>query len=115
MTMPAIPDWLLILLVGGVSTYGWRLAGVVLVRRLDPNGEALMLVRAIATALVAALVMKLMIEPSGVLATTDMTNRFIALGLGMVLIRVLRQQQLLAIVAALAALMVLEVLNVRLF
>ncbi|WP_137391372.1 AzlD domain-containing protein [Rhodoligotrophos defluvii] len=114
MTVHSVPDWLLVLLIGGMSTYCWRLAGVVLVRRLDPHGSALMLVRAIATGLVAALVTKLMIQPPGVLATTDIANRFIALGIGLALMVTLRRHQPLAIVAALLTLVCLEAIGLRL-
>jgi branched-subunit amino acid transport protein len=108
------PSWLGILLFGFTVTYFWRVAGVVLVRRLDPDGEALLLVRAIATALVAALVTKLVIQPSGVLAETSIVSRALALLVGIIGLRLMKRYQSVALMASLLALMVFETIRTSL-
>ncbi|WP_342642211.1 AzlD domain-containing protein [Rhodoligotrophos ferricapiens] len=114
MTAGALPDWLFILTIGVITTYSWRLLGVLLVRRLDPQGTSLLLVRSIATALVSALVMKLMIAPPGVLATTQIVNRFLALAVGAAFVFTLKRHQPLAIAAALLTLIALEAIGFHL-
>jgi branched-subunit amino acid transport protein len=45
-----------LIIAGGVATFIWRFAGIVASSHIDPDGPALRWVRAVATALVAALV-----------------------------------------------------------
>jgi len=47
----------------------WRWLGLALGRNIDAGGEVFLWVRAVATALVAGLVMKLVVLPAGALAT----------------------------------------------
>jgi len=74
--------WITILLGGLAATYLWRWLGVLLVKRLDPQSPALLLVRAVATALVAALVARMVFFPSGLLAQTALAARLLALACG---------------------------------
>ena len=61
-----------ILIAGWIATDLWRVVGVLLGNRVDEKSEILVLVRAIATALVAAVIAQLIVFPSGALA--DHTN-----------------------------------------
>jgi len=72
--------WVLAAMVpaGLVATYFWRVLGVVAVTRIDPESDALLWVRAVSTALVAALVMRMVIVPSGVLADIALWHRLAA-------------------------------------
>jgi len=79
--------WITILLGGLAATYLWRWMGVVLVKRLDPQSPALLLVRSVATALVAALVARMVFFPSGLLAQTTLVARLAALGCGLIIWR----------------------------
>lgn len=63
-------------------TYVWRLLGVVAVTRIDPESDILLWVRALSTALVAALVMRIVIAPSGVLADIGLVSRLLAIAAG---------------------------------
>ena len=57
----------------------WRWLGFVLGRNLASDGEAFLWVRAVATALVSGLVMKLVVFPAGTLAAVPLSVRAAAL------------------------------------
>ena len=71
MTFDAFDAWwwpYLFILVGGwLATDAWRFLGVYLGGRLRDDTDALVLVRALATALVAAVIGNLIVFPSGAL------------------------------------------------
>lgn len=80
-------DWwpfLYILIVGWFATDFWRFAGVLLGRRLSETSQAFVLVRAVATALVAAVIARLILFPSGSLADTAPALRIGAAIIGFV-------------------------------
>src|SRR5690606_32188310 len=78
-TFTAYADWwwpyLFILLGGWVATDFWRFLGVYLGERLSEQSQLLVLVRCIATGLVAAVIANLIVFPSGELASTPMALR----------------------------------------
>ncbi len=74
----------LTVVAGWAATYVWRFAGVYLAERMAPDSEILMWVRSVATALVAALVARLLIAPPGLLATTTLEARIGAMTFGVV-------------------------------
>lgn len=76
--------WIIACMVpaGMAITYVWRLLGVVAVTRIDPESDVLLWVRAVSTALVAALVMRIVIAPSGVLADIPLAARLLAIAAG---------------------------------
>jgi hypothetical protein len=61
------------------ATYGWRLLGVLAARRIPIDGPLLLWVRAVATALITALVARFIYAPSGLLADTAFSSRGLAL------------------------------------
>ena len=71
-----------VLIAGFAATYVWRLAGVLAINNLAGDSEFMIWVRAMVTALVAALVMKIIVVPPALLATTALASRGIALGAG---------------------------------
>ena len=79
MTFGAIDAWwwpFLFILVGGwLVTDGWRFLGVYLGGRIDETSEAMVFVRAVATALVAAVIANLVIFPAGALADSPVWLR----------------------------------------
>lgn len=76
--------YLYILVAAWLVTDAWRFLGVALGGRLSEDSEILVLVRAIATALVAAVIANLIIAPSGPLADTPLLLRIGAAALGFV-------------------------------
>ncbi len=75
--------YLALFAAGFLATYAWRFIAVLAVSRLNPQSEILQWVRAVATALVAGLVMRLIFAPAGVLAETSLLARFLAMAAGL--------------------------------
>lgn len=76
--------FLFILVAGWLPTDIWRFLGVTLGGRMEEGSDLLVLVRAVATALVAAVVGNLVVFPGGALASTPLALRTGAAGLGFV-------------------------------
>lgn len=79
-----LAPYLALVLVGFLPSEVWRVLGVVLARGLDEKSEILVFVRAVATTLLAAVVAKLLVFPSGALALVPLWGRLgaILFGLG---------------------------------
>ena len=73
-----------ILLAGWIATDMWRWLGVLLGNRIDETAELLVFVRAVATALVAAVIAQLILFPSGALSETPVALRVAAVLIGFV-------------------------------
>jgi Branched-chain amino acid transport protein (AzlD) len=86
MTFDSLDAWwwpyVFILLAGWLPTAMWRYLGVYFAGGLHENAEILVLVRALATALVASVIAKMVLYPDGALATTPTLLRILAAGLG---------------------------------
>ena len=86
MTYTAFDAWwwqfAFILIAGWLATDLWRFAGVLLGRRLSETSQFFVLVRCIATALVAAVISRLVLFPSGSLAQTAVALRIVAAAAG---------------------------------
>lgn len=67
--------YLFIFLAGSVATDMWRFLGVYFAGHLDENAEILVFVRTVATALVAAVIAKLILYPDGALAASPIYLR----------------------------------------
>jgi hypothetical protein len=78
------PLWpyLVLILVGFLPSEVWRALGVVLARGMREDSEILVWVRAVATTLLAGVVVKLLAWPTGALALVPFWGRFGALALG---------------------------------
>ncbi len=79
MTFEAIDAWwwpfLFILVAGWLATDAFRFLGVYFGGRISETSEAMVLVRCVATALVAAVIANLLIFPSGALGATPLALR----------------------------------------
>ena len=82
MTFNGIDAWwwpyLFILIAGWMATDSWRFLGVFLGGRISENSDVMVFVRAMATALVAAVIANLIVFPSGALADTPAWLRIAA-------------------------------------
>lgn len=109
MNYQAIDAWwwpfLFILVAGWFATDVWRYTGVLLGRRLSDTSQFFVLVRAVATALVAAVIARLVVFPSGVLAETALTLRIGAAVIGFVAFLLGRQRIAVGVGTALAILL----------
>ncbi len=70
-------DWwpFAVILAGAAATYLWRGLGVALSGRIDPDGRAFEWAACVAYALVAALVARMILLPTGPLAETPLGDR----------------------------------------
>jgi Branched-chain amino acid transport protein (AzlD) len=86
MTFTTFDAWwwpyLFILMAGWMATDAWRFLGVYFGGRIAEQSEVLVFVRAVATALVAAVIGNLVVFPGGALAETPLLLRIAAAGLG---------------------------------
>lgn len=76
-------ELLFILVAGYLATDIWRLAGVVAATGVDENSEIFKWVRAVSTALVAALVARIIFFPVGALAEVLPLYRYAAVAAGL--------------------------------
>ena len=80
-----IGDWhaLLILVIAGfVPNEAWRLAGLWLGSGVDEGSEALVWVRAVATAILAGVIAQILVQPPGALASVPDLLRYGAVAAG---------------------------------
>jgi len=78
----AMEPYLALLLIGFLPSEAWRWLGMLVGRGLNENSEIILWVRAVATALVAAVVARITLFPPGALAAVPVEVRLAALGLG---------------------------------
>lgn len=81
-----IPDlwpYLLLVLIGFLPNEVWRVLGLVAARGLDEDSEIVVWVRAVATAVLAAVIAKLTIFSPGALASIPLGIRLLAVGSGL--------------------------------
>ncbi|PLW77296.1 AzlD domain-containing protein [Cohaesibacter celericrescens] len=93
------PWWpyLFIILAGTLPTDVWRWLGVSFAGRLRDDSEWILLARAIANALVAGVIMRLILFPSGALQDVPVWIRLVAVGLSLGLYFSLWRNLLLAV------------------
>ncbi|MDQ6437761.1 AzlD domain-containing protein [Mesorhizobium sp. LHD-90] len=96
--------YLFILIGGGLATDVWRFLGVHFGGRIPEESEALVFVRAVATALVAAVIGNLIVFPSGSLAETAPALRIGAAAAGFAAYLLSGKRMLVGIVAGEAVL-----------
>ena len=110
MTFTAFDTWwwpyVFILAAGWLATDAWRFLGVYLGGRISEESEALVLVRALATALVAAVIGNLIVFPSGALAATPLALRLAAAAIGFTAYFLAKKRVLVGILVAEAVLIV---------
>jgi hypothetical protein len=96
------PD-LLVILAGFLPTEVWRSLAVVFARGLDEDSEALIFVRGVATALLAAVVARLVLLPPGELLAVPVTIRIGAVVGGFLVYLLARKSVLAGILSGEAA------------
>jgi hypothetical protein len=74
--------YLALLLIGFLPSEIWRWLGILLGRRLDENSEIILWVRAVATALIAGVIARIIVIPPGALAAVPLSIRIAALACG---------------------------------
>lgn len=89
-----------ILIAGWLATDVWRWLGVILAGRLREDSEIMVWVRAVATALVAGVIARLILFPVGALADSPMLLRVAAIVVGFAVFKATREKVLVGILSA---------------
>lgn len=97
---PILYAYLLVIVAGFLPTDVFRFAAVLFSRRLDEDSEALVLVRAIATALLAGVIARLVLTPTGDLAMVPLWIRVGAIVAGVAGYLVARKSVVAGVIAA---------------
>ncbi|MFJ7353980.1 AzlD domain-containing protein [Phyllobacterium sp. NPDC097923] len=104
MTWHSLTDWwwpyLFILLAGWLPTDIWRYLGVLIGGRVREDSDALIAVRAVATALVAGVIAQLILYPSGALAASSVFLRLGAAAVGFLAYLRLGRHVIVSVIAA---------------
>ncbi|HXL68005.1 MAG TPA: AzlD domain-containing protein [Xanthobacteraceae bacterium] len=95
----ALWPYLLVILAGFLPTEIWRSAAVLLAHGLDEDSEWLIYVRAVATALVAGVITRIVLVPTGDLVAVPLLIRVGAVGGGFLVFFVAQRSMLLGVLA----------------
>ena len=68
-----------------LATGIWRLIGVIFYNKISENGMLIKWINAVAYSMVSAVMMMILVYPSGILLNTSIEHRLIALGVGILL------------------------------
>jgi hypothetical protein len=98
--------YMLLILAGFLPNEVWRMLGVVLARGLDEDAEILVWVRGVATAVLAGVIGKLIMFPSGALTTIPASVRIAAAGLGLIAFFIVRRSVFAGVVVGEAVLLI---------
>ena len=102
-----LSPYLLVIVVGFLPSEVWRVLGVMLSRGLDEHSEFLVWVRAVATTLLAGVVAKLLVAPTGSLAALPLPGRLASLLIGLAVFFACRRSVLAGVAAGEATLITL--------
>jgi branched-subunit amino acid transport protein len=102
--------WLLVILCA-IATYVWRGAGVLLSGRIATDSDFFAWITCVAHAMVAGLIMRVIMMPTGLLATSLLTHRLVACGLGLAVYYASRRNLFIAVGAGALALTVMNYLR----
>jgi len=91
-------DLWLLLLACGAATYLWRGLGVLLSGRINPQSAMFEWVSCVAYALVAGLIARIIVMPSGLLAQTALMDRLLACAVAFIAYRLARRNMFVGLV-----------------
>lgn len=97
--------WLLVLACAG-GTYLWRGFGVLLSGRIEVDSELFNWVACVAYAMVAGLIVRIIIMPTGMLAVSPLPDRLAACALALVAYYLSRRNLFVGVAAGVAAVIV---------
>jgi hypothetical protein len=96
--------WVALILFGFLPSEIWRIAAIFVSKGLDERSAFLVWVRAVATALLAGVVAKLLFTPSGALAAIPLMGRIGAMSVGLGVFFVTRKSVFAAVIVGEATL-----------
>lgn len=98
-------EYTILAIACGLGTYLWRGLGVALSARIRPESELFAWIGCVAYAMLAGLISRVILMPSGALEHTALWQRLVATGFALVAYLLLTKKNLLAGVVASAAAM----------
>jgi branched-subunit amino acid transport protein len=102
--MSELQSILILVLIGFLPSEIWRWLGLALGRGLDEDSEIIRWVRGVATALVAAVVARIIFIPPGTLASVPLSVRVAAITIGFLAFLLVRRSAFAGVLAGEAAL-----------
>jgi hypothetical protein len=87
----ALEPYVLLVLVGFLPNEVWRVLGLALGHGIDEDGELFVWARAVATAVLAGVIAKILLFPPGALAAVPLAVRMIAIASGGVAFLLIRR------------------------
>jgi branched-subunit amino acid transport protein AzlD len=102
--MSELWPYLLLILVGFLPNEVWRWLGVIASRGLDEDSEVVVWVRAVATAILAGVIARLIIFAPGALASVPLGVRLLAITVGFLAFVLARRSAFVGVVAGEAVL-----------
>jgi branched-subunit amino acid transport protein len=105
--------WLLIAACG-LGTYLWRGLGVALSGRIEPDSELFQWAACVAYAMVACLIVRIIVMPTGILAASLLADRLVACAAALVAYYAARRNLFVGVIAGAATLIVLSYLRAAL-
>jgi Branched-chain amino acid transport protein (AzlD) len=90
--------YVLLVLVGFLPNEVWRMIGLAFARRIDESSELFMWARAVATAVLAGVIAKILLFPPGALANVTLLVRVGAIACGLAAFLLLRRSIFAAVV-----------------
>lgn len=97
---PMFYAYLLVIVAGFLPTDVFRFAAVLFSRRIDEDSETLRFVRAVATALLAGVIARLVLAPTGDLAGVPLWIRLATIAVGVACYFLFRKSVLAGVLAA---------------
>jgi hypothetical protein len=94
-----LAPYLLVIFAGYLPTDVWRWLAVIFARRLDENSELMIFVRAVATAMVAGVIARLVLFPTGDLVAIPLSIRIGAVAGGFLVYFLSRRSNLAGVLA----------------
>lgn len=95
--------YMALVLFGFLPSEFWRLLSVFVARGIDPNSQVLEWVRAVSTALLAAVIAKIIFVAPGALGEVPLALRIGAMGVGLAVYLVMRRSVIFGVAAGVAA------------
>jgi hypothetical protein len=104
--MTELQSIVILVLVGFLPSEVWRWLGIALGRGLDEESEIIQWVRGVATALIGAVVMRIIVVPPGTLASVPLSVRVAALAIGFLAFLFIRRSAFAGVVVGEAVLVI---------
>jgi Branched-chain amino acid transport protein (AzlD) len=98
-------DYALLVLVGFLPSEIWRMLGVVIAHRINDESEAFQWARAVAIAMLAGVIAKIMLFPPGAIAMIPLCVRVAAIAFGFAAFLMVRRSVLAGVLAGELALL----------